>query len=294
MSIAVRPHFDQPSATAAAAALRRVQESLAGLSSAEALWRVVLDAPAAACTACNMDRAMLTHVRDGQVAFASVSTDHDPQLAADFAKVGRSMRAPLVQCPPEFEVVTTQLPLVVRDPRETHEIAIVSRTQGYVVAPIVQGGQTIGLLHGDRLFSGEEITEFDRDLLWTFATGVGWAMRQAVAVERHAPAVAQAPAVEEGLAELVREWAGAPGGWAHHDGGPDAVSDEAIESLTAREREVLELMAGGASNAAIGGKLIISVPTVKSHVRSVLRKLGAANRTEAVARFHASAALLRR
>ncbi|HEY5142066.1 MAG TPA: GAF domain-containing protein, partial [Solirubrobacteraceae bacterium] len=179
MSIAVRPEFDQPFTTASS--LRRVQESLAQLSRTEALWQVVLDTPAEACAACGMDRAMLTHVRDGQIAFASVSTEHDPQLAAAFAKTGRSMRVALVDCPAELEVVTTQRPLVVSDLESAnHEVAELARTAGYVVAPIVQGGQTIGLLHADRLFSGEEITEFDRDLLWTFATGVGWAMRQAV------------------------------------------------------------------------------------------------------------------
>ena len=210
MSIAVHPHrsISRPRSRTPCGACRSRSRSC---PRAEALWKVVLETPAAVCAACEMDRAMLTHVRDGHIAFASVSTEHDPQLAAAFAKTGRSMRMALVDCPPEFEAVTTQLPLVVRDlDAANREIADLARTDGYVVAPIVQGGQTIGLLHADRLFSGEEITEFDRDLLWTFATGVGWAMRQAVAVERHAPAVAQAPAVEEGLAELVREWAARP------------------------------------------------------------------------------------
>jgi len=149
------------------------------------------------------------------------------------------------------------------------DTAELARTAGYVVAPIVQGGQTIGLLHADRLFSGEEITEFDRDLLWTFATGVGWAMRQAVAIERHAPAAVQAPAVEEGLADLVREWAAAPGGWAHESRGPDAQLDEAIVSLTARERDVLELMAGGASNAATKRRDSSALSTMRSRVSMV-------------------------
>jgi DNA-binding NarL/FixJ family response regulator len=52
--------------------------------------------------------------------------------------------------------------------------------------------------------------------------------------------------------------------------------------LTAREQQVLQLMAEGASNAAIGAALVISQATVKSHVRHILRKLGASNRTEAV------------
>jgi len=53
------------------------------------------------------------------------------------------------------------------------------------------------------------------------------------------------------------------------------------EPLTAREVEVLGLVAEGASNAAIGDKLAISVHTVKRHVANVLQKLGAASRAEA-------------
>jgi len=53
--------------------------------------------------------------------------------------------------------------------------------------------------------------------------------------------------------------------------------------LTVREREILELMADGASNRAIAARLAISRHTVKFHVASILAKLGAASRTEAVA-----------
>ena len=57
-----------------------------------------------------------------------------------------------------------------------------------------------------------------------------------------------------------------------------------VDSLTAREREVLALMARGDTNAAIAGELVISLDTVKKHVSRVLDKLGAINRTEAVDR----------
>jgi DNA-binding NarL/FixJ family response regulator len=52
--------------------------------------------------------------------------------------------------------------------------------------------------------------------------------------------------------------------------------------LTEREGEVLTLMAAGLSNAEIAGRLHLGVETVKTHVGSVLAKLGVRNRTQAV------------
>ncbi len=52
--------------------------------------------------------------------------------------------------------------------------------------------------------------------------------------------------------------------------------------LTARELEVLELLKEGMTNKEIAGRLVITVRTVKFHVSSILRKLDAGNRTEAV------------
>jgi NarL family two-component system response regulator YdfI len=54
------------------------------------------------------------------------------------------------------------------------------------------------------------------------------------------------------------------------------------EALTAREREVLQLMAEGLQNRQIAARLYLSPHTVKFHVASILSKLGAASRTEAV------------
>jgi LuxR family maltose regulon positive regulatory protein len=84
------------------------------------------------------------------------------------------------------------------------------------------------------------------------------------------------------LAALVRAY-----------GQPDAAASRSraagaapglIEPLTGRELEVLRLLADGKSNQRIAHDLVVALDTVKKHVTHVLGKLGAANRTEAVAR----------
>ncbi len=57
-----------------------------------------------------------------------------------------------------------------------------------------------------------------------------------------------------------------------------------IEPLTPRENEVLRLLADGLANREIATRLNISEHTIKFHIRSILGKLGASSRTEAVTR----------
>jgi LuxR family maltose regulon positive regulatory protein len=64
----------------------------------------------------------------------------------------------------------------------------------------------------------------------------------------------------------------------------DPVSSGIVDPLTSREFEVLKMLAAGRTNQAIARELVVTLDTVKKHVGHVLGKLGAANRTEAVAR----------
>ncbi len=64
---------------------------------------------------------------------------------------------------------------------------------------------------------------------------------------------------------------------------PASMSDATASTLTAREREILGLVAQGRSNSEIGRQLFISAKTVSVHVSNVMAKLGAGGRTEAVA-----------
>jgi LuxR family maltose regulon positive regulatory protein len=66
----------------------------------------------------------------------------------------------------------------------------------------------------------------------------------------------------------------------HSEPGPNGL----VEPLTAREIEVLRLVALGRSNSQVATELFVTVGTVKSHLHTISGKLGAANRVEAVAR----------
>jgi DNA-binding CsgD family transcriptional regulator len=271
----------------AARRLRGVQRAMTRLSSLDSVARLVAAAPREACRAVGFERAMLSHIRGDRIMFASVSFEADPIMAADFARLARAVRPRLDRCAPEHEAVVRQMPVLVRDAQTAtglfRPLTHVARTASYVVAPIVRDGHTVGLLHADHFGSAKELDELDRELLWTFATGIGWAMDdiagRGLRRARDGEDV-DVPAVDARAGgELDVDVTAAPG---------------RLATLTARELEVLNLMSDGASNAAIGEALVISNATVKSHVRHILRKLRAANRTEAVSLFLASGSAARR
>jgi len=60
---------------------------------------------------------------------------------------------------------------------------------------------------------------------------------------------------------------------------------DAVEVLTAREREILELFSQGLQNKVVATQLCITEGTVKSHAKSIYHKLGVRNRTEAATLF---------
>jgi DNA-binding NarL/FixJ family response regulator len=66
------------------------------------------------------------------------------------------------------------------------------------------------------------------------------------------------------------------------DGAPGAARDLRAPNLTSAQARVLQLLALGQSNKAIGNALDISDNTVRAHVSAILRALNASNRTEAV------------
>jgi DNA-binding CsgD family transcriptional regulator len=262
----------------AAARLRGMSLALQRLGEVQSVARMVAAIPHELCSGAGFDRAMLSIVKNDRMVFRSLSDVAHPVIAADFARMARAVRPRLDSCGPEHEAVVRQTPLLVSDAQTAlsvfRPLVHATRTQAYVVAPVTVEGRVVALLHADRFDGDPQLTKLDREILWTFATGIGWIMERLSL--RAGPA--GGPAVEVGPAEAERP-APAPV--------PDPL-DARLQALTARELEVLRLMAEGASNAGIGQDLVISQATVKSHVRHILRKLRASNRTEAVSQFLAA------
>jgi LuxR family transcriptional regulator, maltose regulon positive regulatory protein len=101
-----------------------------------------------------------------------------------------------------------------------------------------------------------------------------------IAVQRTGRAAAGVPL--DCLARLQRAFDTGSSAAGHRPG--TAAVQGIVEPLTSRELEVLGLLAAGRSNQAIARELVVSLDTVKKHVGHILGKLGAASRTEAVAR----------
>jgi DNA-binding CsgD family transcriptional regulator len=202
-------------------------------------------------------------------------------------------------------VLRRRAPMLVarRDPDAAPEESPFGDEAPYVATPIMPAGRVIGVLCADRGAPGRSLDERDRDALWAFSEGLGFALERAVLLERlraqrkrvqglMGAAAAAMEDINGGEVDLVSpdpEAQASPPSSAPLADAEEAISidsESGIEDLlTKRELEVLSLMAAGTSNAGIADRLVISQYTVKTHVKSVLRKLRAENRAEAVSRY---------
>jgi LuxR family transcriptional regulator, regulator of acetate metabolism len=166
------------------------------------------------------------------------------------------------------------------------------------------GRQVVGLIHADR-GADQGVDVLDRDVLWDFATGLAQAyesttLRRTLRDERDqmrqfldwlrtrsSELTDAAVTLAAGGRDPVPARAPAPLPPPMAADGRDARDDRVVFEglLTRRELDVLRLLAEGATNRAIADALVISSATVKFHVGSVMRKLHAANRAEAVTRY---------
>jgi DNA-binding CsgD family transcriptional regulator len=192
--------------------------------------------------------------------------------------------------PIEREILAKRRPAIVGRVKPGHSYASIlgiSRSASYVVVPVAPAGRVVGLLHGDHGADGPRVDIVDRDVLWVFAEGFGRIYERTELQERLR---AQLNTVHEAF-EVLETTIAAVGTTTDIAPADEVPSSEmpsnasVDELLTKREREVLEQMMLGLNNAAIAERLVIGEGTVKSHVKHILRKLGAVNRTEAISLY---------
>jgi DNA-binding CsgD family transcriptional regulator len=273
-------------------ALSQVQSGLSSLQSAASVTALADAAPRIIVQYCGFDRAGLTRIQDGRLRVESVYFGDDVIGAAKMIAYAQS-RPPRVQrWQLETQMIRRLAPVIVRDPHNDSRVnarfAEWSDTQSFVAAPVLRDGTVIGFLHADHRHSGRTVDEVDRDTLAVFAAGFGYAFDRAMLHER---LKRQQADVWRALA-CGDEPTSTPQSGAPHLRSVDDFSEKGRRSvaeaqwvldstLSRRETDVLRLVAAGFTNQQIAEDLFVSIGTVKAHVKSVLRKLQAANRTDA-------------
>ncbi len=289
-------------------ALASVRLALARLRGAGSVAELMQRATVELCRTCGFDRAVLFRVEGSELVAECAYFSGDPAGAQDFVELARMVRPQLNHMLLETEMIRRERPVIVmdaeNDPRTFKPLVQACSTKSYVAAPIMPGGRVIGMLHADHRIRDLVVDDRDRDVLWTFAEGFGYAVERALLMERLESETAQIRQMAQTAASLIEDLrateldlcrATSNGNGNGTNGSHDQIQ-AALERpasvplgldglLTRRELEVLDLMAAGASNAEIADRLVISVGTVKSHVKHILRKLRAANRAEAVSRY---------
>ena len=197
----------------------------------------------------------------------------------------------------ESRLLTDHRPAAVYDTMaaNVHRPIIVEagHSDSYVVAPLVVADTVIGFLHADHHPTGRRVDVGDRDVLWAFAQRFAQLYERTVLAERLGEQREQLrralasldDALDDGCLDLTRPIDTWPATGARTLTVPTFGPGDAIEQLTVREREVLALVAVGATNIQVAARLAVSESTVKTHVKHILRKLGVANRAQAISEF---------
>ncbi|WP_026909860.1 helix-turn-helix transcriptional regulator [Patulibacter minatonensis] len=161
-----------------------------------------------------------------------------------------------------------------------------------VIAPTFIGGRARGLFRAE--FDGAAPTPEDVAAVERMGRALGHAFEM---LEMHERLLSVDRTVER-LRETVGERGpdderstaqasfGRPaGGGVVRSRSASGTDARAPAELTPRQRQTLDLMLLGMSNAQIAERLVVGVPTVKSHVSAILRAVGAVNRAEAIGRY---------
>jgi DNA-binding CsgD family transcriptional regulator len=280
-----------------------VRDGLRTLRDASSLTELIDHAPIVAARI-GFDRVLLSRVDESAWVPERMYVKGDGRWAEEILEAGRQHYRLLDASLLETQMVRRATSLRVTDPLNRplmhRELVTSSRTRGYVAAPISDNGTVIGFLHADCYGQERMPAHVELEALWVFSQSLGTLLaRQSIADRLESVRREAGGSCSSLLDPVGRRSAGSVGHGQRPDGhaarplhertGPvdprPSHHHALLDLVTRREVEVLLLLADGASNEQIARRLVISVGTVKSHVKRILRKLGAANRAEAVSHW---------
>ncbi|MDT5152660.1 MAG: hypothetical protein QOI01_4393 [Mycobacterium sp.] len=251
-----------------------------------------------ACRASGAGRPLLARI-DGECWIAS--RQFDPATPRDITPASQDAHAqPVRTLAIESSVVNSRRCMrVAGGPHPEHPAPVrkLLRRSPFTVAPIIVSGDVIGLVYAPESlttrWSPADVTGY----LQIFIATVGHLLERAVMfayVEGQSSLLREALSAAElavtgldddvDLVQLVgRQQAGhTPSGatpWTTPTRRPD-------QDFTARESDVMALLAQGMDNTRIAQQLAVATTTVKSHLQNMLRKAGAVNRAELISQFY--------
>ncbi|MDA3644214.1 helix-turn-helix transcriptional regulator [Saccharopolyspora indica] len=255
--------------------LRRVAEALASVREARTVDDFLSRVPEAGCRL-GFDRVLVSRIENSVWQLHTMCVVREPRWAEEIVAAGKAQPPQLGGALIEADVVTRARPSLVFDAQNSDRVdrnlIRVTRSASYGIAPLTVHGEVVGLLHGDCYHQQRDLDVTDQTLLSLMAEGLSHSLGRLSMLDGLA-------ALRENVDHLLTR----PPTAAPAPAVPAAPVDEV--PLTAREAEVMELLAAGHSNRHISRHLRISESTVKSHVTHVLRKLDAASRAEAISRW---------
>jgi DNA-binding CsgD family transcriptional regulator len=274
-----------------------VREALYRLRAAETLRQIMDRAAVEICRSCGVDRCVFMSLTEGRLIAESVHFERDPEGQEEWTGYARSHPPAIDPRDPEIELLRRHSAILVSDNSVSRGVGDISRaahSTGYVGAPVMVRGSVIGTVFADRTFSGATVDTVARDVLGLFAEGMNYALERTMLLDRMRDQMGRIRAMMAEADTTLDDMFEAGMSMRRDDetGDVDIVgrgpvmpfgnASPLLGLLTRREVEVIELMAGGASNADIANELVIAEGTVKTHVKHILRKTRAANRAQAV------------
>ena len=293
-------------------ALARAQDAAASLRRISSQAELLRQAPRALTDGTGFRRAIVSTIQESTLvplaarfdsrADADADTDAAEQTLAQLREQPIRLEHHMVESDVMRRRRATLVTGVELNPRVDRRMATVLGWSAYVAAALLSGGSVIAMMHADR-GPAAPLDALDRDVLWEFTTVLAQMnetaeLRRALRQEREALRrfIDQATALSASLADAPITFSAYASGDRERSvvalpepvESGDALRDDRLVFsglLTARELDVLRLLAEGGTNHTIADALVLSDTTVKFHVNGILRKLHVANRAEAVARY---------